>query len=109
MNMKSAAQQADSCLSLNTKGANSASPLSPKKSKQTKTTTVKIFNLHSNNIREAEGFKVISHEEYDRDGKLRTNQYVEYMIIGKNRKWEDFMTVKEFKKLNPKVKVKGLN
>lgn len=71
--------------------------------------STKIFNLHSNNTREAEDFKVVSHEEYDKYGKLQTNTYVEYTIIGKNRKWEDFMPVKEFKKLNPKVAVKGLS
>lgn len=70
---------------------------------------MKIFNLHSNNTREAEDFKVISNEEYDKYGKKVVNKYVQYTIIGKNRTWPDFMPVKEFKKLNPKVEVKGLS
>lgn len=109
MNTKNTVQQVDSYLSLNAKRVNSAPLSSPKKSKQTEATTTKIFNLHSNNIKEAKDFKVMSHEEYDKHGKTQTNTYVEYMIIGKNRKWEDFMTVKDFKKLNPRVAVKGLS
>jgi hypothetical protein len=69
---------------------------------------MKIYNLHSKNTREVEDLQVVSHREYDVYGKLQTNRYVEYMVIGKNRKWKDFMPVRDFKKLNPKVKVKGL-
>lgn len=69
---------------------------------------MQIFNLHTKNKREAENFKVVSHEEYDKKGKLQTNQYVEYTIIGKNRTWTDFMPVEDFKKRNPEIKVKGL-
>ena len=69
----------------------------------------KIFNLHSNGTRDATDFQVISTEEYDKHGKPKTNLYVQYTIIGKNRTWPDFMPVKDFKKLNPKVKVKGLD
>ena len=70
--------------------------------------SVKIFNLHSNGPREAKDFKVMAHEEYDQHGKLRTNRYVEYTIVGNNRSWTDFMSVRAFKKLNPTVPVEGL-
>ena len=69
----------------------------------------KIFNMHSNDTKEADDFKVISSEEYDKYGKKVVNKYVQYTVIGNNRTWPDFMPVKEFKKLNPKVEVKGLN
>ena len=68
-----------------------------------------IYNLHSNAAREVEDLKVIAHDEYDKNGKMRTNRYVEYTVIGKNRTWKDFMTIRDFKRLNPKVVVKGLN
>ena len=69
---------------------------------------MKIFNLHTKNKKEAEDFKVVAHEEYDKYGKLQTNKYVEFTIVGKNRSWTDFMPIKEFKKRNPEIKVKGL-
>jgi len=96
---KNAAARAESNLNLNTKKANPASS-SPR---------TKIFNLHSNDTKEADDFKVISSEEYDKYGKKVVNKYVQYTVIGQNRTWPDFMSVKEFKKLNPKVEVKGLN
>lgn len=72
-------------------------------------TRYKIYNLHSNSEKTAEDFKLISNEEYDNDGQLVTNKYVQFTVIGNNRTWPDFMSVEEFKKLNPKIKVKGLS
>lgn len=70
---------------------------------------MKIYNLHSKDSKEVEDIKIVSHEEYDKKGKSVVNKYVQYTVIGKNRTWADFMPVKDFKKLNPKVKIKGLN
>lgn len=70
---------------------------------------VKIYNLHSNSEKEAEDFQLISSEEYGNDGQLVVNKYVQFTIIGRNRTWPDFMSVEDFKKLNPEIKVKGLN
>lgn len=70
---------------------------------------VKIYNLHSNATRVASDFKVITNEEYDEEGLLKTKTYVEYTIIGNNRTWPDFMPVNDFKRLNPDVTVKGLD
>lgn len=67
---------------------------------------MKIFNLHSSDEKTVENLKVIDHEEYDKNGQLQVNTYVEYTVIGKNRKWTDFMPINDFKKLNPKVKIK---
>lgn len=70
--------------------------------------TAKIYNLHSNDQKEAGDFKVKAHKEYNKHGKLQTNRYVEYTIHGKHRKWEEFMSIEDFKKYNPNVRVKGL-
>ena len=67
---------------------------------------MKIFNLHSNTKKEVKNLKKVSHEEYDQLGKLKSNQYVEFTVIGKNRSWIDFMPLKVFKKLNPNVILK---
>ena len=70
---------------------------------------VKIYNLHSDSEKNAEDFKIISSDEYNLDGQLVTNKYVQYTIIGNNRTWPDFMPIEDFKRLNPKIKVKGLS
>ncbi len=49
--------------------------------------------------------KVAAHKEYDKKGKKRTNRYVEFTVLGKNRKWKDFMPIKDFKRLNPDIKI----
>ena len=54
---------------------------------------------------QVENIKKTSHDEYDENGDLQTNQYVEYTVIGKNRKWTEFMSLSEFRKLNPEVKI----
>jgi len=70
---------------------------------------MKIFNLHSDSVKDAQDFQVITNDEYDSNGKLVTRKYVQFTIIGNNHTWPDFMSIKDFKKLNPKVKVKGVN
>jgi len=64
---------------------------------------MEIFNLHSNSKKKIKDLKVVSHKEYDKNGKKRNNKYVEFTIIGKNHQWMDFMLLKDFKKLNPKI------
>lgn len=66
---------------------------------------MEIFNLHSNSKKKIKGLKIASHKEYDKKGKQRTNQYVEFTVIGNNRQWKDFMPLKDFKKLNPKINI----
>lgn len=66
---------------------------------------MKIKDLHSKKVREAENLKLTKHKEYDKKGKLRINDYVEFTIIGNNSKWKDFMSLKDFKRLNPKIKI----
>ncbi|MBU0572691.1 hypothetical protein KKE18_03305 [Patescibacteria group bacterium] len=66
---------------------------------------MEIFNLHSNNKKKIKGLKVTSHKEYDKNGKKRTNRYVEFTVVGKNRQWKDFMPVEDFKKLNPEINI----
>ena len=66
---------------------------------------MKIFNLHSNSQKKIKGLKKTSHKEYDKNGKMQKNYYVEFTIIGKNREWVDFMSVKDFKRLNPTVNI----
>lgn len=69
---------------------------------------MKIKTLHTNDEREVEDLKVVSYDEYDSQGNMTTNKYVEFMIKSA-RSWKDFMPVKDFKRLNPTVKVAGLN
>ena len=66
---------------------------------------MEIFNLHSNNKKKIKGLKVTSHKEYDKNGKERTNRYVEFTVVGNNRQWKDFMPVKDFKRLNPEISI----
>ena len=66
---------------------------------------MEIFNLHSNNKKKIKGLKIASHKEYDKNGKQQTNRYVEFTVIGNNRQWRDFMSLKDFKKLNPKINI----
>ena len=66
---------------------------------------MKIFSLHSNKTREIKGLKRTKHKEYDKNGRLRTNHYVEFTVVGNNRQWKDFMPVKDFKRLNPKISI----
>ena len=68
-----------------------------------------INNLHSSGPKEVEDLKVVAHQEYNKNGKMRTNRYVEYTVIGQNRQWTDFMSIRDFKRLNPTVTVKGLD
>lgn len=71
---------------------------------------MKIFNLHTNDQRQVEDLQVVSYEEFTRNGKKRTNRYIQYTIIGNgDRTWTDFMPIKDFKRLNPTVTVKGLD
>lgn len=71
---------------------------------------MKIFNLHTKDERDVADLKVVAYDEYDKKGKMRTNRYVQYTILGKgDRTWTDFMPVKEFKKLNPTITVSGLD
>ncbi len=73
---------------------------------------MKIFNLHTNDERNVEDVKVVAYDEYDKNGRIRTNRYVQYTVLGNpgsNRAWTDFMPVKNFKKLNPNITVEGLN
>lgn len=67
-------------------------------------TAVTLINPHSKKHK-ASDLKKTSHEEYDENGVLITNHYVEYTVIGKNRTWTDFMTLEEFGKLNPNIKL----
>lgn len=67
---------------------------------------MKIYNLHSKNKKEIKDLKKSSYKEYDEDGKLKTNHYVEFEVIGKNRTWKDFMPIEDFKRLNPSISVK---
>lgn len=69
---------------------------------------MKIKTLHTNDERDVDDLKVVAYEEYDKYGKLKTNKYVEFMIQSA-RPWKDFMPIRDFKRLNPKVKVAGLN
>lgn len=61
-------------------------------------------NIKSQKVK---NLKLTSHEEYDKSGKLKVNKYVEFMVVGKNRTWPDFMTIKDFKKLNPSLEIKN--
>ena len=67
---------------------------------------MKIKGLHTNNLQEAKNLQKTSHEEYDKYGKLKSNHYVEFTVVGKNRTWKDFMPLKDFKRLNPKITIK---
>jgi len=74
------------------------------------TTTIRIYKYHSQKAKDiklqtVKDLRATSHEEYDKWGKLRKNHYVEFVVVGKNRQWQDFMTVKDFKKLNPGVSI----
>ena len=69
---------------------------------------IKIYKQHSQKAKdiksqEVKDLKVTTHQEYDHMGKLTSHTYVEFMVIGTNRTWPDFMTFNDFKKLNPKV------
>jgi len=66
---------------------------------------MKILSPYSKVKTEVENLEQTSHKEYDKDGKLKKNDYVEFTVIGKNRKWKNFMSLKEFRKLNPKIKL----
>ena len=69
---------------------------------------MKIRNLHTKDTREVEDLKVIAYEEYDKFGKMKNNKYVQYTIVSA-RPWIDCMPVKDFKRLNPKIRVAGLS
>jgi hypothetical protein len=60
-------------------------------------------------MREVKDLQIVTHEEYDKNGKLKKNRYVQFTVIGKQHEWPDFMTIREFKKHNPTVIVDGLN
>lgn len=68
----------------------------------------KIYNPHTKGPSEAQDFVVRTHQEFNKAGVKRNKRYVEYTVIGKNRQWTDFMTIRDFKRLNPTVTVKGL-
>ena len=69
---------------------------------------MKIRNLHTKDTREVDNIKVVAYEEYDKKGVMRNNKYVQYTILSA-RPWTDCMPVKDFKRLNPKIRVAGLN
>jgi len=69
---------------------------------------MKIFNLHSNKTRNIKNLKRTSHKEYDENGEMKKNQYVEFTVIGNNGEWKDFMSVADFKKLNPKINITNI-
>jgi len=66
---------------------------------------MKIVSPYSKAETKVENLKQTSHKEYDKNGKLKKNDYVEFVVIGKNRKWKNFMSLNEFKKLNPNIKL----
>ena len=66
----------------------------------------KIFNLHSNDEKNVKDLKAVIHKEYNKNGKMQKNKYVEFTVIGNNSEWRNFMPFKDFKKLNPDVKIK---
>lgn len=69
-----------------------------------------IYNLHTSDKRHVEDLQVVAYEEFTKSGKKRTNRYVQYTVIGNgDRTWTDFMSIKDFKRLNPDVTVKGLD
>ena len=67
---------------------------------------MKIFNLHSKSKKSVRDLKRTSYKEYDENGKLKTKHYIEFEVVGKNRTWKDFMSVVDFKKLNPDISIK---
>ena len=67
---------------------------------------MKIKSLHTDTPQEAKNLQKTSHKEYDKHGKLTTNHYVEFTVVGKNRQWKNFMPLKDFQKLNPNVSIK---
>ena len=69
---------------------------------------MKIRNLHTKDTREVDNIKVVAYEEYDKKGIMRNNKYIQYTIVSA-RPWIDCMPVKDFKRLNPKIRVAGLN
>lgn len=66
---------------------------------------MKIFNLHTKNKKKIKGLKIVTYKEYDRKGKKCTNEYAEFIVIGNNSEWKDFMPLREFKRLNPDIKI----
>ena len=71
---------------------------------------MQIYNLHTKDQRHVEDLKVVAYEEFDKNGKRRNNRYVQYTVIGNgDRTWIDFMTIKDFKRLNPNITIIGLN
>lgn len=66
---------------------------------------MKIASPFSDTKTEVENLKQTTHKEYNQKGKLTNNDYVEFTVIGKNRKWKNFMSLKDFKKLNPNIKL----
>ena len=69
---------------------------------------MKIFNLHTKDLRDVDDVKVVAYDEYDKNGKSCSNKYVQYTIISA-RPWTDCMPIRDFKRLNPKIKLAGLN
>jgi len=65
---------------------------------------MKIYNLHTRDERDVEDLKVVAYDEFDKHGKIKTNKYVEFMIKSA-RSWKDFMPLKDFQRLNPKIKL----
>jgi len=71
---------------------------------------IKIYKYHTKGkkfikAQNVEDLKVTTHEEYNQFGKLQSNHYVEFTIIGNNRTWPDFMEFDDFKQLNPQIKL----
>ena len=68
-------------------------------------TAVTIKSPYSKKKEKARDLKKTSHKEYDENGELIINHYVEYTVIGENRQWTGFMSLSEFKKLNPDINI----
>jgi hypothetical protein len=67
---------------------------------------MKIIDINKK-LREVKNIKKIVHIVKDKDGNDVKENYVEVVIIARNRKknWREWYPLEKFKKLNPKVKI----
>jgi len=58
-----------------------------------------------NKVRVINSIKKIIHTVKDKDGKEISTDYVEVMVVGKEREWVQYYLLVEFLKLNPGVEI----
>lgn len=64
---------------------------------------MEIQSRYATSVKKIKDLKRVSYKEYDKNGKLVNNQYVEFTVIGNNSSWRDFMPLGIFRKLNPHI------